>query len=135
MSVSKTISFPACVAAHPLPWRVCYRQRFDSWHPKSMPHIVDASGALVVSMPTRTHHPGEYDAISDLAAITIVDCVNAYSGKERCPECGYTADDCREQGDHELCERFPFFEFEKPHECVFLPTVGGRLACKCGCWL
>jgi len=63
-------------------------------------------------MPQNANHPGEYDQIADLAAQTIVACVNAALGKERCPECGYTADDCRTHGDHHRCSAYPFFLHE-----------------------
>lgn len=126
MNISKTISFPACVEAHPLPWSVVYDQIVPEWHPKSRPKIIDANGNLVAYMTQNTSHPGEYDVIADLAAITIVDCVNACSGKERCPECGYTADDCREHGDHKLCERYPFFDFELREDAT-RPRFGGGL--------
>lgn len=112
MRVSETITAPVVAAYHPIPWQVVHWQRFDEWHPKSCPKIVDANGDTVCYMPQHVGHPGEYDVKADLAAITIVDCVNAASGSERCPECGYTEQDCRTHGDHHLCERHPFFSWE-----------------------
>lgn len=61
---------------HPLPWQVKYRQRFDTWHPKSRPYIVDANHALVVEMNGHVGHPGDYDAHADGTAQAIVNAVN-----------------------------------------------------------
>ena len=69
----------------PLPWRVEYNQRFNEWHPKSGPRVVDANGETVCEMPQSDNirHPGQYDEVADLAAITIVDCVNNVHGPTR----------------------------------------------------
>lgn len=112
MGVSDTVTVKESVKVHPVPWRVEYSRRCKDWHTKSCPRVVDADGKLVVEMPQNVDHPGKYDIVADLSAITIVDCVNAISGKERCPECGYTKDDCETHGDHDLCSEFPFFEWE-----------------------
>lgn len=112
MGVSETVTVNRAVQLHPVPWRVEYSKRRKDWHTKSCPKVVDAIGKVVVEMPQNVDHPGKYDVVADLAAITIVDCVNAISGKERCPECGYTKDDCEKHGDHDLCSEFPFFEWE-----------------------
>lgn len=77
MNVSDTITVKGAVVIHPIPWRVVYTKLFPEWHSKSCPRIVDAEGKLVVSMPQNVEHPGKYDVVADLAAITIVDCVNA----------------------------------------------------------
>lgn len=31
----------------------------------------------------------------------------------RCPECGYTEEDCSIHHDHRLCSNFPFFDWEQ----------------------
>jgi hypothetical protein len=59
---------------HPLPWRVDYWQRFDTWHPKSYPRVIDADGKLVCDMPSKVT-AGAYDAIADLAAQAIAESV------------------------------------------------------------
>lgn len=111
MNVSDTITITAGLKIHPAPWRVEYWQRFDTWHPKAFPHVMDAAGKLVCDLPQ--HVTAEaYDAIADTVAHTIADSVNHQAVKERCPECGYTRDDCQTHGDHHLCEKHPHFEDE-----------------------
>jgi len=112
MEVSSTIATSATLSKHPAPWVVAYSKKCSEWHAKSLPHVVDANGMVVFHMPQNVDHPGLYDVVADLAAITIVDCVNESAGKLRCPECGYTESDCEQHGDHDLCGRFPFFSWE-----------------------
>lgn len=62
---------------HPRPWRVMYDVKCkDTWHPKSLPCIVDADGCVVVLLPQNVCHPGDYDELADHTAQQIVAAVN-----------------------------------------------------------
>lgn len=102
----------AALKLHPAPWRVEYRQLVAGWHPKSMPRVVDADGEPVAAFYQGVSHPGLYDVAADALAIAIVDAFNEAAGAARCPECGYTQQDCLLHGDHHLCDAYPVFPGE-----------------------
>lgn len=65
------------MTTHRTPWSVAYYQRFDDWHEKSCPRIVDADGGEVpVGIKLCVAHPGIYDPWADALAHQIVDGVN-----------------------------------------------------------
>lgn len=61
-----------------LPFRVVYDKRFDHWHEKSQPSIVDANGCVVCHMQQNVNHPGKYDEQADKFAELFVESANTF---------------------------------------------------------
>lgn len=61
---------------YPLPWRVEYDQKFDTWADHVRPRVVDANGETVVLPPQNVSHPGMYDELADNVCKLICDAVN-----------------------------------------------------------
>lgn len=60
------------------PWRVEYSQKCEDWHPKSLPHVVDADGDLVATPQQYVNHPGKRDIVAEVVCNLIVKAVNEH---------------------------------------------------------
>lgn len=75
-SPSAVTTLPRITAGLALPWKVEYKPRFDTWHPKSSPRVVDVQGRVVYWPDQNVGHPGEYDQRADELAHFVCDSAN-----------------------------------------------------------